>query len=130
MGRMQRNKGAKWERELAIMLRGIYPGARRGLSQPRSGCDVPDVEDAGPYWWEAKHGKQVNLRAALRQAIEAEAAWRAAHPESGPRVPVVVAKDDRREPVALLPLEAFLSLLAQLRRPDAANQGDLPPSKT
>ena len=72
MGKRSRNKGAAYERELANRWRdsGLYPGAKRGIGQARSGGDVSDVEGT-PWWVEAKCQARPNVYAALEQAEEA-----------------------------------------------------------
>lgn len=98
-GRRSRRKGKVWERELVHELRPVFgDGVKRGF-QSRCGRDGCDVEGT-PYWVEAKHGKLVNLRAALRQAIEA----------TDGRPVVVVAKDDRTEPVVAMRLADWLQM--------------------
>ena len=69
MGRAQREKGKRGEREAVQALQAIYPRAHRGW-QSRDGSDAPDV-DATPYWVEVKRGKRCNIKAALKQATEA-----------------------------------------------------------
>jgi hypothetical protein len=98
-GRRSRAKGKTWERALVHLLRPVFPGVKRGF-QSRSGRDGCDVEGCG-LWIEAKHGKLVNLRAALKQAQEA----------TDGRPVVVVAKDDRTAPVVLMTLAEWLRLV-------------------
>lgn len=94
-----RRKGHDWERELARLLRPLFgDGVCRGY-QARDGNAAPDV-DGTPYWFEAKHGVLVNLRAALRQAVKA----------TDGRVPIVVAKDNRSEPLVVMRFRDWLAL--------------------
>ena len=107
MGKKSRTKGARWEREVAIMLRDAMPGAevKRGW-QSRSGSDAPDVDC--PCWWiECKVGKRPNLFGALHQAEEA------AEGDRQKRAPVVVAKRDREPPVLAMRLDAWLELVGE-----------------
>lgn len=67
MSARSRRKGAGWERELAELLREVWPEAKRGIGQSRHGGECCDVEGT-PYWIEAKVGQQTNPRAAVRQA--------------------------------------------------------------
>jgi hypothetical protein len=113
MGKSQRAKGRAFEREVARDLQAIYPKARRGLSQSRSGREVPDVEGAGPWWPEAKAGARPNIVAALEQA---EAA-------SDGRVPLVVAKVDRRGIIAAMRWSEMLALLTEIERLRARSEG-------
>lgn len=67
MSKSQRDKGARWERELSLILSEVYPEAQRGLGQARSAAEVPDI-DIPDFWVEAKCGARCNPLAALRQA--------------------------------------------------------------
>ena len=101
-GATSRRKGARFERELVHLFRAAMPGAevRRGL-QCR-GEEVADVE-CPVFWVEAKRGKKPNIRAALRQAMEAA-------PKG--RMPITVVRDDRAEAMVTLLLDDFLALVS------------------
>lgn len=103
-GKSSRIKGAAWEREVVSKLRYCMPDAdiKRGL-QYRTGEEAPDV-DMPVFWPECKHHKRVNVRAALKQAVETA-------PKG--RIPVAVCKDDRQPPIALLLLDDFLDLVRE-----------------
>ena len=68
MGQLSRRKGRRYEQVLVQRFREAVPGlaVRRG-AQARGGHEAPDVDVPG-LWVEAKHGRCVNLRAALAQA--------------------------------------------------------------
>lgn len=102
MSAYQRRKGHDWEREVARLFREAMPGAevRRGL-QYRDGSECPDV--TAPGWHiECKRGRKPSLRLALKQAIgdAQKGLWRCA-----------VVKDDREEPLAIMPLDDLLDLV-------------------
>jgi hypothetical protein len=101
-----RRKGHDFERELARRFRDALggPDIRRGL-QTRDGDEAADVEGVPGWWIEAKAHRRVNHRAALAQAI-------AAAPPG--RKPVVIGKDDRQRPVAVMLLDDFIDLLIVL----------------
>lgn len=103
-GAHSRRKGADFERALVQRFREAMPdaGIRRGL-QYRTGEEVADV-DAPCFWIEAKHHHRTNVRAAMRQAIEAcpPGRW-----------PIAVCKDDHAEPLVTMQLEDFLDLIAE-----------------
>lgn len=105
MGKMQRDKGARWERALAKRFHEVMPGAnvRRGLCQVRCSSEMADVETP-VFWVEAKVGKKPNPRAALAQA-------QSAAPKG--RVPIAVVKDDRKEPFVTLSLDDFLDFVGE-----------------
>lgn len=99
MGRMQRNKGATYEREIAKTLQQVYPEARRGIGQARSASEVADVEGT-PFWVECKRGRMPNVRGAIRQACAA----------TDGRPYLVVVRDDGDSSFVTMSLETFLSL--------------------
>jgi len=68
MSRFEREKGKRGEREVAALLREIFPTAKRGW-QSRNGSDAPDV-DGTPFWIEVKRHKRAKMRPAIRQAIQ------------------------------------------------------------
>ena len=103
-GKRSNNKGKRWEREVAAMIREAMPGAdiRRGW-QDRAGSDEPDVI-CPVYWVEAKHHKLTNPRAALRQATS----------DASPgRVPIAVCKDDRQPAHVTMWLDDWLEMVRQ-----------------
>ena len=110
MGRMQREKGKRWERAVtALYQAALGLGKRTGWHQSH-GLEVADVSVPLPLaswprgiWNECKHHRKVPLRAALRQAIGDA-------PEG--HLPIAVCKDDREEPIVLLRLTDWLQLLA------------------
>lgn len=110
LGRCSRRKGKTWEREVAALLRPIYPNAKRGF-QSRSGRDAPDV-DGTPFHIEAKHGKCVNVRGALKQALDA----------TDGRPVVVIAKDNRSDPFVVMRFEDWLALAKQLQESTISNK--------
>ena len=68
IGRQNRARGHAFEREVAELLRAVWPDAERNLAQARTakreGCDV----EGTPWWIECKSGKGIDWRAALEQA--------------------------------------------------------------
>lgn len=109
MGKLSRDKGQRWERELGHLLSDIWPDAKRGIQQTRAANEEADCSGT-PYWVEAKVGRKQNIRAAMRQAIEA----------SDGRPPVAVVKDDSpgggkpAQTWACMRLDDWLDLVAEL----------------
>jgi len=112
MGKMERRKGHDFERAMVNRLKRICNPAfwvvRRGM-QAHGGRDAPDValsrvDNPGKpiLSIECKRGKVVGLRAALEQAIDCNQVG---------SIPVVVAKDDLKEPVAYMRLSDFETFL-------------------
>lgn len=116
MGRAQREKGKRWEREVARLYReSVGAGKRTGWHQSH-GLEVADVSvplQVGNWvgvWNECKHGKKVNMRAALAQALQVCPAN---------QLPIAVCKDDREDPVVVLRLEDWLKLLSSFSKEDS-----------
>jgi hypothetical protein len=109
MSKMQRTKGATWERELARYLTDHGLVSKRGIGQARSATEVPDVDLPG-YWVEAKRHKRTSPRKALEQAVADSA-------KSG-RVPVAVCRDNGTsadEAMVTMRLADWVVLVASLR---------------
>lgn len=100
MGKMQRNKGAGFEREIAATLKSVFPEAKRGIGQARSASEVADVEGT-PFWLECKRGRQPNVRAAFRQAEEA----------TDGRPALIVIRDDNDKAFVAMRLTTFMDIL-------------------
>lgn len=105
MGVSQRRKGAVGERELVRVWRKHgFRCIRTALLQSNPRARAGDIEvERLPRWWiECKRQKRVDVRAAMRQAMEAKGAG---------YVPVVCYREDRGEWMIALPLEELLELL-------------------
>ncbi len=102
-GSRSRSKGVAWENEVARLFAKRFPDSdvRRCLAQSRTakreGCDV----EGTPWYVECKVGARgtVRLHAALEQAEK----------DSDGRWALVVAKEDRMEPVVYCRLQAIAS---------------------
>lgn len=103
MAKMQREKGAAFERLVAKMFKRVYGRARRGIGQMRSAGEVPDVDGVPGWWVECKHGKAPSWRGALAQA-------KLASKGSG-LAPLIVTRDNGGVIMAHLPLDALLDLM-------------------
>ena len=106
MGRMQREKGKRGERQVCDAFRPIFgTGVRRGVGQARDGSDQADGVGTGPFWIESKHGKRTNAKKALRQA-QADCGDR-------PYWPIAVCRDDYDEATVTMSLADFLDLVGE-----------------
>ena len=105
MGKMQRDKGARFEREVAREFNAVLKGcnAKRGLQTRGGAAECPDVT-AGPFAIECKVGKKPPVRAALNTAVE--------HCPEG-HYPMAIIKEDRRQPFAVLMLDDLLDILEE-----------------
>ncbi len=96
MGKMSRNKGASFEREIAKVMRAVWPDARRGGGDQAGPMGRPDV-DGTPYWIECKRYANVTraiVKGAHQQAQDAAIRARDSRPV------LVVTRSDRRPAVA------------------------------
>ena len=101
---MSRDKGARYEREVARILNDWGFQARRGR-QFSGSPDSPDVHAPDfPWHIEAKHVERLNLYAAFTQAIA----------DSGERMPAVVHRKNHSESLITLRLEDLLKVLKEL----------------
>jgi hypothetical protein len=108
MGKMQRDKGKRFERHVAQLCREALGVGERTLTQQRDSGEAPDVMVPG-WWIEAKHHQRVSIRAAYEQAVDE--ATRA----SSKSIPVAVTKDNGKPVLATLDFGAFLMLLELAR---------------
>lgn len=107
-GAGSRRKGHNFERWVAIQMRPLVTDGsrvRRGL-QSQGGDTAPDVEFPG-WWIECKIGKKAPLRAGMVQVIDNARAG---------RKPLLIAKDDYKDPVAMLKFEDFCALLEENKK--------------
>jgi len=106
MGKMQREKVKRGEREFAEELRAAVPQfanqIKRGL-QSRDGREAADVDGLPGFWFENKQGAKPNPRAALKQAQAAAFA---------DQIVAVRIRDDRQDPFFVLPAKDFYTLLS------------------
>jgi len=106
MSKMQRRKGADFERDVARDLRKLLgdESVRRGC-QARDGCDAPDVI-CKYLWVECKHQIKPNIAAAVRQMVAAclnPTLWR-----------VAITKANGEKPLVTMPYEDFLDMFKEL----------------
>ena len=116
MGKSQRDKGKRWEREFAAMLRDVMPGADIYRSQQGDGAHQPDVV-CPLFWPECKCGKAVSVRAALRQA-QADSTL-----SSAPAWVLAAIKDDRKPPWVAMPMDDWLEMVSVLWRETRPREG-------
>lgn len=102
MSKLSRTKGAKFEREVAIDLREIWPDAKRGLQSRGGGAEVADVIGV-PFHVECKHGVQPSPRAALYQAQR----------DTQGLPPVAIIKDNGCKAFVVLPYSDWLQLVRE-----------------
>jgi Holliday junction resolvase len=105
MGKFSRDKGARFEREIANRLKEVF-GSRvtRSSGQCFSGDTRADV-DCPNLWVECKVGKRPNIKAALEQAEEARES------SESTKTPIAICKWDRDEPIASMRVDTFIEFL-------------------
>ena len=103
-GKFSRDKGARFERDIANRFKELYPKAVRGVGQTQSGGNSADVEST-PFWIECKAQKKTNIEGAFKQAVEAKKECEDSRP------PLVISKRDREPIKATLLLDDLLELL-------------------
>lgn len=120
MGKMQRVKGAVFERRVVRIARRAGLASKRGIGQSRAANEVPDVDLEG-FWPECKHHQRTNPRAAYRQAKRDS--------KGTGRVPVAICLDNAaKEPEVHLGLRDFLELVYAARHyVRGVDPGDGPP---
>ena len=101
MGKLQRTRGAAYEREVCdVLTKKFGTKVSRKLGQARDGGD--DIE-VGPLIIECKRRRGIAIYEWLDQVNKAA--------KDSDRLPVVVARADGRRSVAILDLEDFLALV-------------------
>jgi len=103
-GKRNRAKGLAFERQVAIWLRDIFPGARRWLENHKDDANGIDLQGTGCFRFQVKKLKGYCSVATINE-IKCE-------PELGD-VPVLVTAGDNLPAMAVLPLKDFLWLLRE-----------------
>lgn len=108
MGKSSRDKGKRGEYRWRDWLRAFWPAAARGaqFSGPKY-CDV----EGTPYWIEAKEGKRVRLRDAMKQAER----------DTDGRPPIVLAHDTRGQDWVVMRPDTLAVLLEAAHRDKRRN---------
>lgn len=108
MSKLSRDKGARFERLVANLLKPVFgEKTTRSSGQCFSGDTRADV-DCPELWIECKAGKRPNIKAALEQAEEAKAS------NGSDKICVAVCKWDRQPPTATLRLDDFIEIIAKV----------------
>lgn len=117
MGKLSRDKGARFEREIAAIFRALWPGLpiRRG-SQAAGAVDgdvvIPDIG----LRIECKVGAHPNPAAALDQCIGDSAADDELH--------IAITRQDGCKPMVSLPLSQFITLIKLMFAGDTERAGE------
>lgn len=102
-GKSSRTKGLAFERKIAEMFRPFYPAARRQLEFQREDANGVDLQGTGPFRIQIK---KLKTYASINTINEVKC-------ERGlGEIPLLVTAGDGLEPMAVLPLEDLLRLVA------------------
>ena len=103
-GRASREKGKRFEREVAIFFKEHGVNARRTAQYCGKTGQAGDVEGVPGIHVECKYVEKLNLEAAYQQSIrDADAA-------GNEEVPIVIHKRARRQPMVTLALEDWVGM--------------------
>ncbi len=105
-GASSRRKGHSWERTVAIMLREIFPGARRQLEYHENDCNGVDIAETEHFKFQCKKTKSyVSVNTIFEIVYDPLF-----------EVPILVTAADRKEPMAVLPLKDLIHLIKMSRK--------------
>ena len=108
LGKMQRDKGKRGEREVVQIMQSIgWPEARR--SRQSDGAVDPDVAGCDPFWIEVKRRKSI---AACRFMDQAETDGN--EKKNPHRLPLVFMREDGGEWLVMLKAEQMMAVALQL----------------
>jgi hypothetical protein len=105
-GRRARQKGHQFEREVAILLREVFPKARRHLEYQDVEANGVDLVETGPFKIQCKKLKEY---APLNRIEEVQC------DRLFGEVPVLITAGDGKEPLAALPLSDFIILAKSVK---------------
>lgn len=101
LSQKSRNKGHKFEREIAKRLRKVFPEARRQLEYHQNDANGVDIQQTGRYRIQCKRFKKYAPVSCIEEVQL-----------NGPdEVPVLVTKGDNAPILAVLPFDELLRLL-------------------
>ena len=106
MSKASRTKGHSFERKIAIMLRSIFPKARRQLEYHEDDCLGVDIAGTGRFKFQCKKLKAYASVNTIRE-IQCDRLLG--------DVPVLVTAGDNQEAMAVLPWADLLELLESYR---------------
>jgi len=102
MGKLSRNKGHSYEREIAQRFRELYPDARRQLEYHEDDCNGIDIQGVGPFDIQCKRFKKYAPLSCIEEVLP--------KPD---RIPVLITKGDRKDDIVCLYLNDFIEILKE-----------------
>ena len=109
MGKMQRDKGARYERAILAQLRKVYGLAVRG--NQKMGAFQPDIV-CPSYWVECTHSKAPRVYAKIKQANKDLTECDMEHRG---KTPLIISRKNNGSDWATVPLDHLLGLIALQR---------------
>lgn len=103
MSKLSRTKGHDFEREIAQRFRVVFPRARRQLEYNEMDCNGVDLADTGSYRIQCKRKKKYSNPSAIAEIQIKDPS----------DIPVLITKADHKQPLAILPLEHLIELIAK-----------------
>lgn len=110
MGILSRNKGKRIERDMAFILRKIFPEVARNANE-QSQMGGVDLKGTQPFAFEVKGGKYGEIVKVRRWLDQAKSQATPEYPK-----PIVLVRPDRRESYAIMDMDVLLSLLSTYKR--------------
>ena len=101
-GKMSRNKGLNFEREIAKTFRKIFPNAERAIVGSSLDNAGVDIRGAGSLRIQAKRNKQYCPISKIEEVKLSDG------------IPLLVTKADFKRPVACLYLEDFIKIIEDI----------------
>lgn len=105
-GRRSRRKGHQFERDVAILLRPVFPEARRHLEYQAEEAQGVDLDGTGSYKIQCKKLRAYSPISAIKEVVCDQFLG---------DVPVLITAGDNEPPVAVLPLDEFIRLIGAFR---------------
>lgn len=102
MGKLSRTKGHSFEREIAKLLRHIFPNVKRQLEYQIDDCNGVDLANTSNLKIQCKKYKKYVSINKIKE-VDCNRALG--------DVPILVTAGDREEPMAVLPFDDLITLL-------------------
>jgi hypothetical protein len=104
LGKLSRTKGHNFEREIAKLLRLVFPEARRHLEYQDAEANGVDLVNTGNYKIQCKRGQRYACLTAINE-VQCD--------EFLGEVPILVTKGDNSRTLVCLPIEEFIRLISK-----------------
>lgn len=98
--RYTRDKGHGFERDCAILLRSIYPNAKRHLENQKAEAMGFDLDNTGPFRFQCKRYKKYVNPSRIEEVQF-----------NKNQMPALITKGDHKKPIVCLYLDDFIKIL-------------------